>query len=132
LGQALLDQDAPLGEKPHPLKDQGDGGGLLRHLYPFRGKLALAGLGDGKAGPQDLGVPGEVVGAFFFVKEEALDVQKPLLQVVLGVVEGKPPVPGQAQGEEGPLGLRLPQADPHPVGGVAEGQLGRDVFLEAG
>jgi hypothetical protein len=109
LGQALLDQDAPLGEKPHPLKDQGDGGGLLRHLYPFTGKVPGAGLRNGQASPEDLGVAGQVVGALLLVEEEALHVQEAILQVVLGVGEGKPSVARQAQGKRVPSASACPR-----------------------
>lgn len=73
-----------------------------------------------------------MVGALLLVEEEALDVQEALLQVVLRVVKGKAAVPGEAQGEEGALDLGLPQADLHPVGGVAEGHLGGGILLEPG
>lgn len=73
-----------------------------------------------------------MVGALLLVEEEALHVQKAFLQVVPGVVKGKPAVAGKAQGEEGSLGLGLPQVDLHPVSRVAEGHLRRGFLLQPG
>lgn len=107
-----------------PVKDEGDlGPAPFLGRHPLLPQAAHRLLGEGEPGPHHLGLPGEVVGAALLVEEEALYVQEALLEVVLGVVEGKLAVAGEAQGEEGPLGQGLPEAHLHPVAGVAQDRL---------